>query len=336
MTALMHWIYNGAMTNHKTKAVVLAAGRSKRMKSARSKVVTPILGKPVLMHLLDALAGAGIAAEDTILIVSPDHDDIKRIVRRPVLYAVQDPPLGTAHALKSAMPLLTGFNGQLLVTVGDNPYIQAEDFRDLIQAHRALPVACTLLSAIFPFAPPAYGRLIRNASGDVARIVEELDASPQEKEVREVNASIYLFDYLQLVARIDQIGNANKKGEYYLTDIISILNGERQRVRAVVARDYRVSIGVNTKWELAEAIAYLNQANMKKLAEENGVLFVQPESTTVEMDVVIGADSIIHPCTVLTGGVRIGARCQVGPFVHLNGGVVDDDQIVTSTSPGGR
>lgn len=309
--------------------VVLAAGRSKRMKSTRSKVVTPILGKPVLLHLLDALAGAGISAEDTILVVSPDHEEIKTVVQRPVRFVVQDPPLGTAHALKSAMPLLEGFCGDLLVTVGDNPYIGSEEFVRLLGEHRSDPAACTLLSAVFPDTPPPYGRLIRSPSGDVHKIVEELDATPQERLVREVNASVYLFDYPSLAAGIDRIGNANKKGEYYLTDMIAILNQEGLRVRSVPARDWHVAIGVNTKWDLAEAIRHLNQLNMKRLAEENGVLFLQPESTLVDMDVRIGADTVIHPCTVLTGGVRIGANCQVGPFVHLDGGIVADGRVIT-------
>ncbi len=320
------------MKNQNRKAVILAAGRSKRMKSSLSKVVTPILGKPVLLHLLDALAEAGIAAEDVILVVSPDHEEIRKVVRRPVRYAVQDPPLGTAHALKSAMPLLEGFAGDLLVTVGDNPYIQSHDFRMLFEAHQNSPAACTLLSAVFPSTPPPYGRLIRTGSGDVHRIVEELDASPHERAIAEVNASIYLFRYPMLEPRIGLIGNANKKGEYYLTDIIAIFNEDSLKIHAVPARDYRVSIGINTKWELADAIAYLNRANMKRLAEENGVLFLQPESTMVDMDVLIGADTIIHPCTVLTDGVKIGERCQIGPFVVLKGGAIEDGRIVTGFS----
>ncbi len=308
----------------------MAAGRSKRMKSSRSKVVTPILGKPVLLHLLDALAGTGVSAQDIVLVVSPDHEDVKAVVDRPVRFVVQDPPLGTAHALKSALPLLEGFAGDLLVSVGDNPYIQSDDFSDLLEEHRANRAACTLLSAVFPGNPPPYGRVIRTPRGDVQKIVEELDATPEERMVREVNASVYLFNCPSLASGIHRIGNDNKKGEYYLTDIIAILNQDGLRVRAVPARDWRVAIGVNTKWDLSEAIRYLSQANMKRLAEENGVLFLQPESTIVDMDVCIGADTVIYPGSVLTGGVRIGANCRIGPFVHLNGGVVADGQVVSA------
>ena len=322
-------IYNGKMSKNNRKAVVLAAGRSKRMKSSLSKVVTPILGKAVLLHLLDALQGAGFEPQDIILVVSPEHDDVKRVLDRPVQLAVQDPPLGTAHALLSAMGLLEGFCGDLLVTVGDNPYIQAEDFRGLLREHQAVPAACTLLSAVFPGTPPPYGRVLRDSLGDVSAIVEELDATVEERAIREVNASVYLFDASLVLSRIHRIGNDNKKGEYYLTDIVSILRQDSLRIRALSARDHRVSIGVNTKWELAEATRHLNRLNMKRLAEEQGVLFLQPDSTTVEMDVFIGEDSIVYPCTILAGGVQIGKRCRIGPFVALTGGRVGDDQTVS-------
>jgi len=322
------------MIKRNKKAVVLAAGRSKRMKSSLSKVVTPILGKPVLLHLLDALAGAGIGPEDVILVVSPDHEEVKRVVRRPVRYAVQDPPLGTAHALKSAIPFLAGFKGDLLVMVGDNPYIQSHDLLGLFAEHQEKPAACTLLSAVFPEVPPPYGRIIRSESGDVCKIVEELDASIEERAIFEVNASIYLFDFPALESRIDRIGNANKKGEFYLTDIVSILKEDSLRVRALPAQDCRVSIGINTKWELSEAIAYLNRVNMKRLAEEKGVLFLQPESTMVDMDVSIGSETIIYPCTILTEGVTIGERCHIGPFVLLRGGSVGDGEVVLGNASG--
>lgn len=307
----------------------MAAGRSTRMKSSRSKVVTPILGKPVVLYLLDALQGAGIAAENVILVVSPDHEDIKAAVNRPVRYAVQDPPLGTGHALMAAMPLLDGFAGDLLVTVGDNPYIQSQDLQELMRLHERDRAACTLLSAVFPGTPPPYGRLIRNDQGNILRVVEELDATDEERLIREVNASIYLFDFGRVAPAIGRITNNNKKKEYYLTDIIGILSAQGQVIQSVPARDHRVSIGVNNKWELAEAATHLNRLNMKRLSEEKGVLFLQPESTTVEMDVSIGEDTVIHACTVLSGGVKIGARCQIGPFVSLHGGEVEDGQTVT-------
>lgn len=311
----------------------MAAGRSTRMKSSRSKVVTPILGKPVILYLLDALHGAGFAAEDIILVVSSDHEDVKAVVNRPVRYVVQDPPLGTGHALKVSLSQLHGFTGDLLVTVGDNPYIQAADLQTLMAVHERDGAACTLLSAVFPGTPPPYGRLIRDADGNVVRVVEELDATGEERTIREVNASIYLFDFGRVAAGIDRIGNQNKKKEYYLTDIIGILNGQGQVIRAVPAQDHRVSIGVNNKWELTEAASFLNLQNMRRLSVEKGVLFLQPESTTVEMDVTIGEDTVIHPCTILTGGVEVGRNCQIGPFVSLHGGKVEDGQVITGSQP---
>jgi bifunctional UDP-N-acetylglucosamine pyrophosphorylase/glucosamine-1-phosphate N-acetyltransferase len=213
--------------------------------------------------------------------------------------------------------------------VGDNPYIQAEDLNGLLRAHEDGVAACTLLSAVFPDTPPPYGRLIRGADGGVLRVVEELDATVQERLIREVNASVYLFDHVRLASRIGRIGNKNKKGEYYLTDIIAILNSDGEFVRAVPARNHQVSIGVNNNWEVAEAATHLNRLNMKRLAEENGVLFLQPDTTFVEMGVDIGADTVIHPCTILTGGVKIGERCQIGPYVSLCGGEIGAGQVIT-------
>lgn len=307
-------------------AVVLAAGMSTRMKSARSKVVHRILGREIINYLLDALADAGVAAENTVLVVGANAAEVRRAVDRPVRWAVQEQQLGTAHALLAAAGQVADFAGELLVTVGDNPYVTAVELRRLIEHHRRQHAHCTFISAVFPHTPPPYGRVIRDPGGRVRGVVEELDASPAQLGIREVNSSIYLLDNPVAFPRLARIGNANRKGEYYLTDIIAILQQDGYAIEAVPAADCRIAIGINTRWELQQAQADFNRERLRRLALEGGVTVLQPETVTVEHDVEIGADTTLFPNTYLGGGTRIGCRCAIGPFVYLRGAVIGDDR----------
>jgi bifunctional UDP-N-acetylglucosamine pyrophosphorylase/glucosamine-1-phosphate N-acetyltransferase len=311
------------------RAVLLAAGKSSRMKSTRSKVVHRILGREIINFLLDSLAEVGIDDRGVVIVVGDNRAEVEAAVRRPVAYVAQEPQRGTAHALLCARELVSGHAGELLVSVGDNPYVDAEELKRLIDHHRRSQAACTFLSAVFPGPPPPYGRVLRDAAGRVTGVVEELDATDEQLQVREVNSSIYLFDNRVVFPRLERIGCHNRKQEYYLTDIIAILIADGFAVEALPARDPRISIGINTRWELQEAQRHFSQKRLIELALVRGVTVLQPESVTVEYGAEIGADTVIFPNVYIAAGTRIGRGCSIGPFAYLQGVAIPDGHSVS-------
>jgi bifunctional UDP-N-acetylglucosamine pyrophosphorylase/glucosamine-1-phosphate N-acetyltransferase len=315
------------MADH-IQAVVLAAGRSTRMKSERSKVLHRILGREIIRYLLDSLIACGIQEKNIIVVAGDNRDEIEKVIGSGVRFALQREPRGTAHALLSAAELVAGHAGELLVVVGDNPYISAGELRKLIARHRQDQAQCSFISAVFPGAIPAFGRVVRDERGRVQRIVEEKDASPEERRIREVNASIYLFDNPVVFPLLSRIGNDNAKKEYYLTDIIAILRRENLKVEAVPADDRDIAIGINDRRDLQEAQKKFNFRTQQRLMLEGGVTILQPETVTVEHDVEIGRDTVIFPCTYLGAGTRIGKNCVIGPFAYLKNARVNDGGTV--------
>lgn len=306
----------------------MAAGKSTRMKSDYSKVVHKILGKEIINFLLDNLVEAGIEENDIILVAGQNLEELKQVISRDVRYVIQQRQLGTADALMAAKEYMDGFDGDVLVVVGDNPYISSGELKRLIRQHRQNKANCSMLSAVFPSTPPAYGRIIRDENGAVSGIVEQLDATPEQLKIREVNASIYLFDNPVVFPLLFKIDNNNAKGEYYLTDIIHILKERGHTIDAVKTDDYFVSIGINNRWELQEAQQRFNEARLKQLAVEQGVTVLQPDTVTVEFDVEIGTDTVIYPNTYIAAGTRIGKNCEIGPFVYLKNVEVADNETI--------
>lgn len=311
----------------KIKAVVLAAGRSTRMKSELSKVLHPILGREIIRYLLDSLAACGVAEQDIVIVAGDNRAEIERVLGGRFVFAEQKEQLGTAHALLCAAAALAGHRGDLLVLVGDNPYVTAAELRKLIAAHRGSGAQCTFISAVFPQAPPPYGRVVRDHRGRVEAIVEEKDASPEQRRIREVNAAIYLFNHQSVFPLLARIGNRNAKGEYYLTDIIEILQRENLKVEAVQADDCDIAIGINDRRDLQAAQKKFNGRNQSLLLE-NGVTILQPETVTIEHDVEVGRDTVIYPCSYLAAGTRVGKRCVIGPFAYLRRVRVNDGETV--------
>jgi bifunctional UDP-N-acetylglucosamine pyrophosphorylase/glucosamine-1-phosphate N-acetyltransferase len=313
----------------KIKAVVLAAGKSTRMKSQRSKVLHPILGREIIRYLLDSLLACGIAEQDIVIVVGDNRAEIEKALGNKFPFALQKEQLGTAHALLSASALLAGHSGDLLVLVGDNPYISTVELQKLIAVHRRDRAQCTFISAVFPHHPPPYGRVIRDGQGRVSGIVEEKDASPEQRQIREVNASIYLFANRVVFPLLAGIGNDNAKKEYYLTDIIAILRRENMKVEAVQADDCDIAIGINDRRDLQAAQKKFNSLIQDRLMLEGGVTILQAETVTIEHDVEIGRDTVIFPCTYLAAGTRIGKNCSIGPFAYLKNARVGDGETIS-------
>lgn len=308
-----------------TKAVVLAAGKSTRMKSGISKMAHRILGKEVINYQLDSLVASGLQEEDIILVIDPANQSLKDVIRRNVCYAYQRQQLGTAHALLCAKELIEDFGGDLIVTVGDNPFITSADFCKLIEKHRKSGSDCTLITAVFPDQPPPYGRILRDRHHRVTGIIEEKDATAEQLKIREVNASIYLFDNRTVFPLLGLIKNENRKKEYYLTDVIKILNTRNRKISTVLADDCYVSFGINTRWDIQEAQKIMNHRKLKFLAAERGVTILQPETVTIEIDVDIGRDTVVFPFSYIAGKTEIGENCQIGPFAYLKDTKIDDN-----------
>ncbi|HSQ35189.1 MAG TPA: NTP transferase domain-containing protein [Candidatus Binatia bacterium] len=311
------------------KAVVLAAGKSTRMNSRTTKVLHRILGKEIINYLLDSLAACAIADPDIVVVAGDNHAEIAAAVKRKVVYALQREQLGTAHALLAAGEQLAGFDGDVLVLVGDNPYITSEALQKLIAAHRRRRAHCTFISAVFPGPPPPYGRVLRDARGGIRGVVEEKDATPGQRRIREVNAAIYLFDNRVVFPLLARIDNRNAKQEYYLTDIIAILRRDKRTVQAVQADDCAIAIGINDRQDLQAAHDKFNRQIQQRLMAECGVTILQPGTVTVEHDVEIGRDTVLFPCTYLAAGTRIGRNCTIGPFSYLRNVRIGDGETVS-------
>jgi bifunctional UDP-N-acetylglucosamine pyrophosphorylase/glucosamine-1-phosphate N-acetyltransferase len=236
-------------------AVILAAGRSTRMRTGTNKVLLPIRGKPMIRYQLEALRAAGTAGP--IVVVGYQAERVMAELGGEAEYVVQAEPLGTGHALLQARErlLARGPGVEALVTVGDNPYLAPGILRDLAALRRSSGAAAAIVTAVFD-SPPPYGRVVRDDRGRVLRVVEEFDATPREKLIREVHVSIYCFDAAAALPLLDEIRNDNAKGEYYLTDIVGILTGHGFRVQALPCADPRLTLGVNTPEDLAEAERY--------------------------------------------------------------------------------
>lgn len=243
------------MTSRILASVILAAGKSTRMKSDTNKVLLPILGKPLIRYQIEALRGTGI--ERILLVVGFQAERIEAELGKEVEYVLQAEQKGTGHALLQArdklMPL--GPDLDIVVTVGDNPFITAGILGDLVRVHSQTGAAATIITAAFD-TPPPYGRVIRGTTGRVVKVVEEPDATPEERLIKEVHASIYCFRASLVLPLLDEIRNANVKGEFYLTDIIGILAGHGHTVETLKSAYPRLTLGINTPGELAEAEEY--------------------------------------------------------------------------------
>ncbi|MBN1350026.1 NTP transferase domain-containing protein [candidate division KSB1 bacterium] len=295
-------------------AVVLAAGKSTRMKSKLNKLLVMFEDKPLVHHVRDACLQAGI--QQIIMVIGPEMQAVKSSLGDSIQYAVQHERLGTGHALMQARPLLKNFKGDLVVLVGDHPFITDESILCLLKHHRASHAAATLLTAMYE-QPPAQGRIVRDSTGKVIKIVEEKDATPEEIRIKEVNISTYCFDAQVVLPLLDELGADNVQKEYYLTDIVAILLRHHYRVEAIPYEDNKIGVGINSRLDLATALKIMRDDYLKKLML-SGVTVIDPASTFVDSTVSIGADTIIYPYTYIEKGTTIGPDCVIGPQAKLS------------------
>ena len=308
----------------KIHAVVLAAGQGTRMKSKLHKVLHPVCGKPMVQHVIDTMASMQV--ENMIVVVGHGADSVRAKLGEGVTYALQEQQLGTAHAVQQAAPFLQDKEGTTFLLYGDVPLLSKETLTDLLRYHEEQQAAATVLTAVLPD-PTGYGRIVRDAAGEVLRIVEHKDATDEERAIREINTGIYCVDNQKLWNALAEVKNDNAQGEYYLTDCVAILRERGEKVVGFAAADPEETMGINDRVQLADAEAYLR----RRIAVghmRNGVTIVDPSSTYIEADVTIGADTIIQPGTFLRGRTTIGSDCVIGPQADLTNVQVADQVTI--------
>ena len=287
-------------------AVVMAAGLGTRMKSATPKHLHPLLGRRLVDWVVEAVRPLG--ADPLVVVAAPDAVSAFENMN----IAVQEKPLGTGDSLRAARNAV-GDAKQLLVVSGDHPRLSSDLLRQLVDQHRSTGATATVLS-FEPADPRAYGRIVRDDGGRLQQIVEHADANEELRSIREVNSSIYVFEAERLWPALDRIEPANAQGELYLTDAVRLLVDAGEEVGVFKAPDPDEVEGVNTRAELADAAAFL-RARVNKEHMLAGVTIVDPQTTWIEPDVQLEADTTIHPFTVLRGQTRVATGAEVGPHV---------------------
>ena len=291
----------------KTKSIILAAGQGTRMKSNTSKVLHEIFHKPLVHYPIQAAKYAG--ATEICLVVGHKAEEVMATFGDTVQYALQKEQLGTGHAVMQAMDFI-GDEGEILILYGDTPLITAETIEKMLAFHRKKKNAVTVLSAIVDN-PTGYGRIVRDESKHFVKIVEQKDATDEEKRICEINGGMYVFEAKLLKVALSKITNNNVQNEYYLTDNIEILLAEGHNVYAIAIMNPDDILGVNSRVQLAEATSIMkNRINTKHM--DNGVTLIDPNNTYIDPTVIIGKDTIVEPGCVIEGETTIGENCHIG------------------------
>ena len=309
--------------------VILAAGEGTRMKSDLPKVLHPIGGLPLVGHAIRAARAT--QARYVEVVVRHQRDRVVEHCRgldAELLFADQDDIMGTGRAVECGLAALPeDLEGTVLVTSGDVPLLAGETLLELTERHAAGGHAVTLVTSRVP-EPRGYGRVVRGADGSVEAIVEEKDASDEQRAIDEINAGIYAFEVGVLRRALERIGTDNAQGEKYLTDVVSIARSEGHPVHAHVVDDLWQTEGVNDRVQLARLGRVLNERTCERHMRE-GVTIVDPATTWIDVDVTIGRDTTILPGTQLLGATSIGSACSIGPEVTLTDTEVRDGARIT-------
>jgi bifunctional UDP-N-acetylglucosamine pyrophosphorylase/glucosamine-1-phosphate N-acetyltransferase len=313
-------------------AVVLAAGKGTRMKSRLYKVMHPVCGKPMIEHVVDMLDD--LPLQNRVVVIGHGAEAVKSHLGERVQYVYQKEQLGTAHAVLMSRDILQQEDGVTIVLNGDTPLVRSETLQQLVLHHRRKQAAATVLTAIVEN-PAGYGRIIRDESGDVIRIVEEKDATLGQKKICEISTGMFCFDNRKLFAALALVKNENAQGEYYLPDVISILNEQGCTVAAYAADDPHEGRGANDRIQLAQ-LEELMRRRINEKHMRNGVTLVDPAATYIEADAQIGRDSVIYPGTFLRGRTKIGEGCSIGPHVQLVDCQVQDGTSLSFFNASGR
>ena len=308
-------------------ALVLAAGLGKRMQSKWSKLLHSLAGRPMVRHVVEATKKVGVTR--AVVVVGNQAEEVRQAVGdhdKRIAFAYQKEQLGTGHAVLCAEKLLDGHAGDVLILNGDLPALKPETLTAFVGFHRAHGAPLTLLTTVIPD-PRGYGRVIRNYGGEVARVVEEVDATPDERATQEINCGIYCVDMAALFRPLRRATRDNAQGEIYLTDLVSILHHDGRPVAAYRHAEAHEVLGVNDRRELAAAARALYRRKADALMVE-GVSLVDPDRTYIDAEATVGRDSVIEPGVMIEGASKIGADVRIGTGSRIADSVIGDGTVV--------
>ena len=292
----------------KVSTIIMAAGQGTRMISDLPKVLHPVNGKPMILYAIQAAKEAG--SEKPVVVIGNGAEEVKQTIGGDAIFVLQEQRLGTAHAVMSAEKALAGEDGLVLITAGDMPLLTSATLKRLIEKQTSNPGPLTMLT-VHSGNPRGFGRVLRGMNGEVRAIVEEAQANAEELKIDELNVGAYCVTAGWLWQGLKKI-QLSPKGEYYLTDLVSVAVGEGKRVEAIVLENEEETLGVNNRVHLSEA-----ERIIRRRVNESwmlaGVTMIDPNLVYVEEGVKIGKDTILHPNTRLTGNSVIGEGCEIGP-----------------------
>lgn len=308
----------------KRYAIVLAAGQGTRMKSKLYKVLHPVLGKPMIQHVLKQLQGA--SPDEIVTVVGFGADQVIDVVGNESKFVIQEAQLGTGHAVQQAEAMLENKTGTTIVVCGDTPLITSETYEALFKHHEKEGAKATILTANASN-PAGYGRVIRDASDQVQRIVEQKDATEQELLVSEINTGTYCFDNEALFKALKEVSNTNAQGEYYLPDVIEILRNKSEKVGAFLTLNMEETLGVNDRVALSEAEGIMKRRiNTEHM--RNGVTIIDPEQTYIGPDVEIGSDVVLYPGSFISGKSIIKKEAVIGPNTEITNCIIGEGTVI--------
>jgi bifunctional UDP-N-acetylglucosamine pyrophosphorylase / glucosamine-1-phosphate N-acetyltransferase len=295
------------------------------MKSALPKVLHPIAGRALINRVLDA--ARTLNPDSTTIVIGHGAERLKEHLgsRSDLHLIVQEPQLGTGHALLQTAPVLRNRKGTVLLLSGDVPLLSPAALRDLLRTHIEANAAATVLTAVVE-RPYGYGRIIRT-HGRISRIVEERDASKSQRELHEINSGIYAFALEPLFDALESIGADNAQDEYYLPDLVTIYRRRRRRVEAFTIANPVEIRGINSRTELAEVTTMIRQQKNEELMAA-GVTLIDPATTYIDTDVEIGPDTVVHPCVFIEGGTRIGSACEIHSGARIVNSTINDRVVI--------
>jgi bifunctional UDP-N-acetylglucosamine pyrophosphorylase / glucosamine-1-phosphate N-acetyltransferase len=310
--------------------IILAAGKGKRMKSSVPKVLHKICGQPVIYYILQQVSL--LYPKNIFVVVGHMKESVRDYLKEtfPTVIAIdQDIQSGTANAVKMTESYFPDMGDNILVISGDTPLITSATLDSLVKIRCSKNIAASLMTSISED-PSGYGRVVKDVSGQIIRIVEDSDASPQEKKIKEVNSSIYCFERNILKENINSIGKYNYQGEYYLTDIVERIIGNAETIETLITKDSREVIGINNRYQLSE-VEDIMRCRINKKHMENGVTIRNPSTVYIEDNVRIGEDTMIEQSCCLKGETLIERCCNIGPFTIIKDSKIGSYSTVESS-----
>ena len=298
-----------------------------RMKSETPKVLHKICGKPLVEWVLKTAADAG--AENSCVIVGHKADEVKAVLEGKCEFALQAEQKGTGHAVMQAAEFIGKNDGYTVILSGDAPLVDADTIKNAVEAHIENKAAATVITAVLEDAT-GYGRIVRDTEGNVLKIVEHKDATDEEREIKEINSGMFVFENSALIEALDKITPNNAQGEYYLTDTLEILLGMGKKIGGYPVKNMDEIRGINDRVQLAEAEKVM-QKKLNEMHMRNGVTMILPETIIIEDDVEIGNDTIIYPNVIIKSGTKIGKNCVIGSGTQITKSEIADGVNIQSS-----